>query len=337
MELLSDYGLFLLQIITLVAAVLITVAGVLALAYKGKGKRGQLKITPLNERYRQFTDQLSEHVHTKKQQRERVKEQKKAQHSRKKHPLPKCFVIEFKGDIKASQVESLREEVSAILSVATKDDQVLIRLESPGGLVHAYGLAAAQLARIGRQQIPLLICIDRLAASGGYMMACVADKIVAAPFAIIGSIGVVGQLPNFHRLLKKHHIDYEMQTAGQFKRTLTVFGRNTDAARKKFQQNLEEIHQAFKTFISSQRPQVDIDQVATGEHWLASQALDLKLVDELATSDEILIQAGNDYDILQVSYQRKPGLMDKLSGGVHLLIERAFGHLQQKQREDKFQ
>ncbi|NKB47388.1 MAG: protease SohB [Legionellales bacterium] len=337
MEFLTNYGLFLLQTVTLVAAILVIIAGVLALATKGKHKSVRLKITSLNERFHQLTEQLSEHVHSKPQRRTRAKQYKKQQQQRQKHPYPKCFVLQFKGDIKASAVESLRQEITAVLSVATQEDQVLVCLESPGGLVHAYGLAAAQLTRIKAQNIPLTICIDHVAASGGYMMACVADKIIAAPFAIIGSIGVVGQMPNFHRLLKKHYIDYELLTAGQFKRTLTVFGHNTEQARQKFQQDLEDIHQSFKAFITQQRPTTNINRVATGEHWLASQALELQLVDELATSDQVLTGICNTHDILQVRYQRKATVMDKLTHSVHLLIDRWFTSLQQKQRDSTFQ
>ena len=143
-------------------------------------------------------------------------------------------------------------------------------------------------------------------------MACIADKIVAAPFAIVGSIGVIAQLPNFNKLLKKNHIDFEQFTAGEFKRTVTVFGENTDKGRQKFQHELEETHLLFKDFVQKHRPVLDINQVATGEHWFGYQALDLKLVDELATSDEYLLTQLPKRQVYQVKYQLKKRLSERM-------------------------
>ena len=211
-------------------------------------------------------------------------------------------------------MESLREEITIILSVAEPGlDEVLVRLESPGGLVHAYGLAAAQLTRLREKNIRITIAVDKVAASGGYMMACVADKIVAAPFAIVGSIGVVAQVPNIHRLLKKNDIDVEMHTAGQYKRTLTFIGQNTDEGREKFQQELDETHVLFKSFVSQNRPSLDIDKVATGEHWYGTQAKELGLVDELAVSDDLIVAAIPDHEVIQVRYFRRKRLIDKIT------------------------
>ena len=165
--------------------------------------------------------------------------------------------------MRASTVSSLAEEITALLNIATPNDEVLLRLESAGGVVHGYGLAAAQLMRIRAQHIPLVVAIDKIAASGGYLMACVADKILAAPFAIIGSIGVVVQLPNFHRLLKDKHIDFELHTAGEFKRTITLFVENTKEGKEKLQHEIEDIHGLFKNLIHDYRQQIDIDKVAT--------------------------------------------------------------------------
>ncbi|MFC6672420.1 protease SohB [Marinobacterium aestuariivivens] len=225
----------------------------------------------------------------------------------------RVFVLDFDGDIAASEVDPLREEISAILTVATPDDEVVLRLESAGGLVHAYGLAASQLERIRSHSIPLTVCVDKVAASGGYMMACLADRLLAAPFAVLGSIGVVAQLPNFHKLLKKHDIEFEVLTAGEFKRTLTMFGENTDKGREKFIEELEDTHELFKGFVSSYRPQVDIDKVATGEIWFGKRALDEKLIDEVSTSDDYLMQASRDADVFCVRYEVKKSLQERLS------------------------
>ena len=226
----------------------------------------------------------------------------------------KCiYVLNFDGDIQASAVASLRQEISAVLTVADAEDEVVVRLESAGGVVHGYGLAASQLRRIRDRKIPLTVCVDKVAASGGYLMACVADKIIAAPFAIIGSIGVLAQIPNLYRLLKKHEVDFEQLYAGEYKRTLTLFGENTDEGRVKMQQQLEEIHDQFKEHIKSQRPAIDIDKVATGEHWLGSRALELGLVDQLQTSDDYLMESRQDAQLVLVSYTGKKKLMERLA------------------------
>ena len=219
------------------------------------------------------------------------------------------FVLNFHGDIRATAVTSLREEVTAVLTAAQPEDEVLVRLESAGGLVHGYGLAAAQLLRIRDRRLKLTVAVDKVAASGGYMMACVADRIIAAPFAILGSIGVIAQLPNFNRLLKKHDVDFEQFMAGEHKRTVTLFGENTDKGRQKFQEEIEDIHNLFKDFVRNHRPQVDRERVATGEHWFGARALDCRLVDELRTSDDYLLDASASADLYEIIYTgKKPWL-----------------------------
>jgi serine protease SohB len=225
----------------------------------------------------------------------------------------RVYVINFNGDIRASATENLRQEITAILSIVDKDkDEVVVNLESPGGMVHGYGLASSQLARLREHQIPLTICVDKVAASGGYMMACLADTIVAAPFAIIGSIGVVAQIPNFHRLLEKWDIDFEVLTAGEYKRTMTVMGENTEAGRQKFVAELEDTHTLFKEFVKEYRPSIDIQKVATGEHWYGKRAVDLGLVDKLMTSDEYLLNASKTADIFAVRFVHKQNFMQKM-------------------------
>ena len=207
----------------------------------------------------------------------------------------------------------LRQEISALLAVAVPGrDEVVVLLESPGGVVHGYGLAASQLARVRDAGVSLTICVDKVAASGGYMMACLANRLLAAPFAIVGSIGVVAQIPNFHRLLKKNDIDVELMTAGQYKRTLTLLGENTEAGREKFQQDIDETHQLFKNFVQQWRPQVDIEVVATGEHWFATQAIELKLVDALQTSDDYLRHRATDADLFALHWRQRKTLGQKL-------------------------
>lgn len=316
MQFIAEYGMFLLKTATLVIAILITLAAVLAISVKGK-IRERLTIKKLNEKYADYRKLLRAAILPKSEQKKLAKAEKKTKKAAEKtaSSKPRIFVINFIGDIKASGVKALREEITSILQIATPSDEVVVCVESPGGIVHAYGLAASQLARIRQKNIPLTVCVDKVAASGGYLMACVANKILAAPFSIIGSIGVIAQLPNFHRFLKKKDIDFEQITAGEYKRTLTVFGENTEKGREKLKEEVEEIQQQFKQFITHYRPQVDISKVATGEHWLAHHALSLQLVDELTTSDDYLWQASQTHDIYEISYRVRKGLLEKFSSG----------------------
>jgi serine protease SohB len=326
MEFLSDYGLFLAKSVTIVFAIIAVVGGIAVVAGRDKkaGNKGAVEVTHLNEELEEMKLALEEAVLDKdelkaliKEEKKRDKAERKERNKNKQAPpaerRKRIYVLDFDGDIKASDVEPMREEISAVLTMAEPKDEVVIRLESGGGMVHSYGLASSQLERIKRKQIPLTVCVDQVAASGGYMMACLGDRLVAAPFAILGSIGVIAQLPNFHRLLKKHDIDYEILTAGEYKRTLTMFGQNTDKGREKFVEELEDTHELFKEFVSEYRPQVDIDKVATGEVWFGKRAIEANLVDELMTSDEYLSEACENADVFVVRYEEKKSLQDKLS------------------------
>lgn len=324
-QFLAEYGLFLAKTLTWVVALLAIAVGLVAIFRSARGPQGadRLDVKNLNERYEQMaeilnSDLLSEEAfkRLRKQKKAEEKARRKAEKSAEPPQRPRVFTLNFDGDLAAHAVDSLREEISALLQVATDKDEVLLKLESEGGMVHAYGLAASQLQRIRSRGLKLTVAIDKVAASGGYMMACVADRILAAPFAIVGSIGVVAQLPNFHRVLKKHEIDFELHTAGEFKRTLTLFGENTDAGRAKFQEELEATHVLFKSFVAGNRPVLDIDRVATGEHWYGSQALDLKLVDKLQTSDDYLLERKTDADLWELSFRRRHPLSERLAQGL---------------------
>lgn len=268
-------------------------------------------------------------------EKEEVAEKDSAENADEQKEKGRIFVLDFDGDVEASAVENLREEISAIISVADEGDSVILRLESPGGMVHAYGLAASQLTRIKDARLELVIIVDQVAASGGYMMACVADQIIAAPFAVLGSIGVVAELPNFHRLLKHNKVDYEQHTAGEYKRTLTMFAENTEVAREKFKQELEETHLLFKQFITQNRSKLEIEKVATGEHWYGVQALELGLIDKIQTSDDYILQASKDNDIFSVSYEVKKPLAERLSFSIQSGLEKGVLSLWQKSVETR--
>lgn len=326
LESLFDYGLFLAKTLTLLAAIGLLL--ILALrARSGGSHQEQLEITDLKERYRSLTHALKEFSLPRKeykaflkQERKREKEREKAGNDARK----RLFVIEFNGDIRASEVGALRVLVTALLQEAREGDQVLIRLDNAGGMVSEHGLAASQLARIRAKGIPLTVAVDKIAASGGYLMACVADRIIAAPFAVLGSIGVLAELPNFHRLLERHGVDFELHTAGEHKRTLTLFGENTEEGRLKLREQLEETHRLFKAFVAEYRPSLDLDRVATGDYWHGQRAVELGLVDAIQTSDDFVMEAGEDMELLKLKYRAHKKPIERLLSSVQAALDRAF-------------
>lgn len=323
MELLAEYGLFLAKAVTIVVAVIFIVGAVVSLSQKTKRhQHGDIEITNVNQRLEKMCEVVEHEVHTKEWLKARHKEEKKKAKQEKKQTKKsevsvkdagsRVYVLNFDGDIRASAVASLRHEITAVLAVAAKQDEVVVRLESPGGMVHGYGLAASQLQRIKNSGIPLTVCVDKVAASGGYMMACIANKILAAPFAVIGSIGVVAQIPNFHKLLTKHDIDYEVLTAGEYKRTLTIFGENSDKGRQKFLEDLEDTHVLFKEWVAEHRSEIDIEEVAKGEVWYGQRAKAKALVDEVQTSDDYIVGRSKEAAVYEVKYHEKKNLAEKL-------------------------
>ena len=338
----SQYALFLAETATVVIAILSILIFILSQRRKLSIVAGRLSVKDISQEYEQIKDdilmssmdELEAKQYTKDLKKQKKLEKKQAKLAVKQKQKqdkssnqvagakPKLFVLSFNGSMDAHEVEELRQEITAVLAIIKPEDQVVIKLESPGGVVHGYGLAASQLLRFRTRNIPFTAVVDKVAASGGYMMACTANKIVAAPFAIVGSIGVVAQIPNFNRLLKKHDVDIELQTAGEYKRTLTMFGENTDEGRQKFKQELEETHLLFKDFVKEYRPNVDIELVATGEHWFAAQAKDKGLVDEISTSDDFILSHLDTHKIISVSFQRKQKLSERISKNVVKSVER---------------
>lgn len=357
MEYLIEYGLFLAKAVTIVVAIVLiigTIANAGQRQMKGH-KKGSIKVTRLNDHLDELRNALRHSVFDKAQLKLLGKQEKKkhkAEEKEKKAQLkkeieadnpdaverkPRVYVLNFKGNIPADAVDCLREEITAILSLAEARDEVLLRLESPGGMVHAYGLASSQLMRIKNRKIPLTICVDKVAASGGYMMACLADKLVAAPFAIIGSIGVLVQLPNFNRVLKKHDIDFEQISAGEFKRTLSTFGEITEKGKEKVQEEVENIHQIFKAWVKDNRPSVEIDKIATGETWVGSQAKERYMVDELKTSDECIVDACDRADVFEVEFETKKSLQDKMGKAFSSAVDAVLLRFAEKPNNDIYQ
>jgi serine protease SohB len=325
-EFLAAYGLFLAELATF--ALVLVVLILVIFASRRRGHADGLIVEHLNRRFEDSADGLKLAIEGKgrykKALKARQKERKREDKVRGKEgsTKPRLYVLDFKGDLRASAAASLREEISAVLRVAARGEQVLVRLENSGGTVHEHGFAASQLTRLKQHGLKLIVAVDKVAASGGYLMACVADRLIAAPFAIVGSIGVLAQIPNFHRLLEEKGVDFEQITAGRYKRTLTMFGENTDEGRAKLKEQVEEIHELFKAQIREHRPQVDIESVATGEHWHGVRALELKLVDELKTSDDVLLEAAKDHELYHIAYKRRRSLQERVLGGAESLLAR---------------
>ena len=272
----------------------------------------EIRISHLNARVNEQRKRIAQTTASRLELLQLVQQLAKEAKVRKKNDQ-KIYVLDFKGDVQASAVDTIREEITLILATAKAGhDRVVVRLESPGGMVHGCGLAAAQLVRLRDAGFNVTICVDKVAASGGYMMACIASEIISAPFAVVGSIGVVAQVPNFNRLLKQHNVDFELYTAGEYKRTVTMFGENTPEGKAKFEEELQQTHALFKHFVEKYRPQLDVAKVATGEHWYGEDARELNLVDKLQTSDEYLLNLLPKHDVYVINTRKRPTFGEKL-------------------------
>ena len=366
MEYIIEYGVFLAKAVTIAVSIVF----ILGVAFSNSNRRekgtkkGAIRVSYLNEHYENLSDSLKVAVLDKptlklieKAEKKKAKDEEKKNKKRAKNnaaaldskthkesiDAPKddrkkrVFVLNFEGDVGAEAVSSLREEITTVLSFADGSDEIMLRLESPGGMVHAYGLASSQLLRIRNAGIPFTICVDKVAASGGYMMACLADRLIAAPFAIIGSIGVLVQLPNFNRVLQNYDVDYEIISAGEYKRTLTTFGEITEKGREKVKEEVETIHDVFKKWVKEYRPAVEIDKIATGETWLGSQAKERYMVDDIRTSDEILVEAVKDCDVYEVEYEVPKSIQDKLAGAFHGTFNKIASSLISPNKNTNFQ
>ncbi len=335
MEFWQHLALFVAQAAIIVFSIGSLIILIAILAAKAQDKP-ELEIELLHKKYKNYANILKSAALNKDEQKEEKKKQKKTAKEQKHQHQNNVFVVDFVGDVKATATDHLRQEISAILNVATPQDEVVVRVESPGGVVHGYGLAASQLLRVREKNIPLTICIDKVAASGGYLMSCVGSKILSAPFAIVGSIGVVAQVPNFHQVLKKHNVDYKEYTAGEYKRTISILGEITPKGEEKFKEQLEATHVLFKQWVSSHRPQLDMSKIATGEYWYGQQALELKLVDELSTSDDYLARLSEQHHVIKVSFEKKQKLADKLSHILGRVAESALLKVYEKIEQKKF-
>ncbi|CAL4321934.1 Probable protease SohB [Buchnera aphidicola (Eriosoma grossulariae)] len=323
MNFLCNYFLFISKFFTIIILTITTCFFIANIISKKRSNNGKIKITILDKDFEDIKNNILLSTMStiekkiwyklkKKKIKNKIHQAKIAGLNNLNINKPKLYILDFKGSTDAHEVSNLRKEISAIISVAQKNDEVLLRLESSGGIVHGYGLAASQLQRLKNRNIYLTIVVDKIAASGGYMMACVADHLVAAPFSIIGSIGVVSQLPNFNRFLKKNDIDFELHTSGSHKRNLTIFGKNNEEGRKNLCDQLKIIHTLFKTFVKDMRPNLDIDSVSNGEYWFGSVALKKGLIDDINTSDDIIFSKKNRFCLIHIQYLKKKNFLSFL-------------------------
>ena len=323
MEILADYLVFLLKVFTIALAITVPLLLIIG-SSKGKTQsKGKLAITNLSEKFEDMGNVVRSSNMNPKELKKFYKDITKNKKKKTDEKESSVFVLNFNGDIQASEVEKLKYEINAILLSESECKEVVVKVERGGGSAYAYGLCAAELKRLVDNDISLTVCIDKVAASGGYLMSCVATKIIAAPWAIVGSIGVIAQLPNFHRLLKKNLIDFEMHTAGEFKRTLTTLGENTEDGREKFKADLEDLHVIFKDFVKEQRPEVDTAIVATGEVWQGEEAIKVGLVDSLETSDNYLVNLSKDATLFEIEYIEKKNLSERFAFSMQLILEKS--------------
>ncbi len=323
-----DIAAFALKALLIVAALGALAALIARLTRRDAGRGREIVVRSLNERYDRMRDALDAEILGRKERRSLAKARKREAARAASLTGKRVYVLGFKGDPMASAVKQLALEIDAVLTVARPEtDEVVLRLQSPGGTVTGFGLAATEISRLRDRKIKVTASVDQVAASGGYMMACAADRIVAAPFALVGSIGVVAQAPNLHRLLKKNDIDYEEFTAGEFKRSVSVLGEITPAGREHFIGKIEDIHSAFKGFVAERRPAADLAKVANGDVWLASEAVSLGLVDALSTGDDLLFRLKDEARLYEVATAARKTLLQQLLGGLGFEEPSALGPL----------
>ena len=338
MELLFSYLFFLLKVLTVLIAIVVAIVLIAGTAKQKKDTyKGKIIVKNLSEKLEEISLGLKSSSMDPKSYKQLLKKQNKEKKKEtKKKPKDLIYVLDFKGDIQASGVDKLKQEINAIIASEVKCKEVVLKLESAGGSAYSYGLCAAELKRLVDHKIPLTVCIDKLAASGGYLMSCVATKIVAAPWALVGSIGVVAQLPNFNKFLKKLNIDIELHTAGRYKRTLTTLGKNTQSGRQKFVSELEELHKVFKGFVKENRPKINVNKVATGEVWQGDEAVKLGLIDDIGTSDDYLVKLSKKFKLIEIEYFEKKPITARFATAAELLLEKGIYKVLDIVNKDRF-
>lgn len=249
----------------------------------------------------------------------------------KAEKLKPLAVLTFVGDIGAKQYKSFGQLIDEVIINKSEIDEVVVVVNSPGGAVSPYGNVYSQMERVRDAGLKLTVCIDVVAASGGYLMSLPAHKIIAAPFSMVGSVGVMAFVPNLRGLLEDYNINPRTFTAGKYKRTVSLTDEATEEEVEKFKQQLNAIHRLFLEAVKKYRKDVKMEVVETGEHWTARESVELGLglVDDIATSQQYLLEANRDRDLIILSQKRgfwEGGLLSRFVQGVIEKIElRLFG------------
>ena len=232
--------------------------------------------------------------------------------------------VEVKGTIRNSRkVVEWIDKLSENSSIRA----ILVRIDSPGG-----GVAPSQeiydaLKRAREKGKPVVASIGSLGASGGYYIACAADKIVADPGSVTGSIGVIMQFPVIRDLLRKLGIDYEVIKSGEFKDIASPLRPMTDKERRLLKEVILDVYSQFVDVVAESRglPKDSVLKIADGRILSGRQAYELGLVDTLGSQKVALDIARELGGIkgkprLLKRKKRRIGLFDILFGTVDELL-----------------
>ncbi len=232
-------------------------------------------------------------------------------------PPPRLAVLRFQGlrDLNASGDQRLSEAIDEVLVNRDHFEEAVVIIDSPGGTTHGYGHAYALLERLSASGLKVTACIDRIGASGGYLMALPADRILAGPFAIVGSVGVVAGIPNVKRLLEEKGVSYRLFVAGDKKRVVHFADDDGPEVREYMDEKLAGIHTQFLQAVEKHRgDRVKLDEVRSGDHWSAEESVEkgLGLVDELQTSAEYLLERNREVALVMI--ERRVDITERFAG-----------------------
>lgn len=205
-------------------------------------------------------------------------------------------VISNKKEVSALGVQmnvGLVDRVRETLKKAEKDEDVkalILRINTPGGTVTSSDIIYHEIKTFKeRKKIKVYAVVMDLAASGGYYVAQAADRIIVHPTSLTGSIGVIAMKMNLSGLMDKVGVDFEVVKSGDHKDFLSPFRALSKDERQIFQETIDTLHQRFVSTIADNRKQLnrnELEKLADGRIYTSQQALDAKLIDQIAYMDE---------------------------------------------------
>ncbi|WP_343192796.1 S49 family peptidase [Buchnera aphidicola (Taiwanaphis decaspermi)] len=258
-----------------------------------------LKVELLNNHYKKLKNDLSFF------QKKKIINQKNVYN--KKSNL---YILDYNDKIKKNKIKKLREEISSIILVAKKNDEVLLRLENTSDIVYEYGLVIAQLQRLRKKGIKLIISIDKIVSNGGYIIACVADHISASPFSIIGPINIVVNIPNIDKYTQTSNLNNQLNDCNTFTK-LTLIKNNTKIYVNKIFNKLDIKKYIRNSFIKDMRPSLNLNKIFNQNYWIGENAINEKLIDSINTSDDILFSKKDTHNLLKIKYVYKSNIVEK--------------------------